>query len=70
MKKTTSLALTPAERKANQEAQDALRTGRPVSATARRHLATALRKYNLHRYGRADAFAHPPAVTEHGLAHF
>ena len=41
-----------------------------MSATTRKHLATARRKLNLLRYGNADAFAAPAAVVDHGAAHY
>jgi hypothetical protein len=40
----------------------------PVCSKTRRHLAAARRKLNLQRYGNADAFAPPPAVTASGAA--
>ena len=59
-----------AEMAAHREAKDAHRTGLPVTAKTRRLLASALRKRNLHRYGKADALPLPAAVIEHGAAHY
>jgi hypothetical protein len=68
MKKKTTVALTNAERAACHRAEDASRAGLPICSTIRRHLTTARRKLNLQRYGNADAFAPPAAVTASGAA--
>jgi hypothetical protein len=68
MKKKTTVALTNAERAACRRAEDALRAGLPICSTIRRRLTTARRKLNLQRYGNADAFAPPAAVTASGAA--
>jgi hypothetical protein len=69
-RKKQTVALTAAEQAARRHAEDAMRAGLPLSDTTRRHLATARRKLNLHRYGNADAFVTPAAVVDHGAAHY
>jgi hypothetical protein len=69
-KRKQSVTLTAAEKAAGRQAEDAHRCGLPMSATTRKHLATARRKLNLLRYGNADAFADPAAVVDHGAAHY
>ena len=58
--------LTKAERRAMWEAEDALRIGQPECLTdaTRHHLATALRKANLERYGKPNAFVREQTVAD------
>ena len=69
--KKKTVAFTAAERAALLRAKDAHRTGLPVCAKTRRHLAAAHRKVNLQRYGQVKVFTQaPPAAADQGAANF